>query len=137
MLCSVLPSWLQILMRVMFLLPRAYCLCRIFTEMAESFLYYTVHQPNTELGDLQIYCTLLMCIGHSDYEVGASLQHPHAHIIPVTCIQTLPSTCAYHTSGLYRCFLPVYTRCHLILAGSRYHFQCLVSTVRRTVQIKR
>lgn len=48
----------------------AYCLCRIFTEMAESFLYYTVHQPNTELGDLQIYCNLLMCVGHSDYEVA-------------------------------------------------------------------
>ena len=52
------------------LIRRAYCLCRIFTEMAESFLYYTIHHPNTDLGDLQIFDMLLECVSHPDYEVG-------------------------------------------------------------------
>ena len=50
---------------------RAYCLCRIFTEMAESFLYHTIHHPSSELGDLHMFDMLLECVSHPDYEVNA------------------------------------------------------------------
>ena len=49
---------------------RAYCLCRIFTEMAESFLYHTIHHPSSELGDLHMFDMLLECVSHPDYEVS-------------------------------------------------------------------
>ena len=48
---------------------RAYCLCRIFTEMAESFLFYTVHQPDVGLGSMRMFDYLLECVQHPDYEV--------------------------------------------------------------------
>ena len=48
---------------------RAFCLCRIFTEMAESFLYHLVNHPNSDLGDLSILSMLLECVGNHDYEV--------------------------------------------------------------------
>lgn len=48
---------------------RAHCLCRIFTEMAESFLNYLVHQPNEGLGGLYMLDLLLECVSHYDFEV--------------------------------------------------------------------
>ncbi len=50
---------------------RALCLCRIFTEMAETFLYHMVHQPNLGLGGLKTLDLLLECVFHPDYEVSA------------------------------------------------------------------
>ncbi|KAK3585736.1 hypothetical protein CHS0354_020305 [Potamilus streckersoni] len=44
--------------------------CRIFTEMAESFLDVIVSTPNQGLGDFKILELLLMCIGHHQYEVA-------------------------------------------------------------------
>ncbi len=48
---------------------RASCLCRIFTEMAETFLYHMIHQPNLGLGTLSMLDLLLECVSHPDYEV--------------------------------------------------------------------
>ncbi len=48
---------------------RAKSLCRIFTEMAESFLYHMVHQPGIGPGGLQTLDLLLECSLHPDYEV--------------------------------------------------------------------
>ncbi|KAJ8315715.1 hypothetical protein KUTeg_007865 [Tegillarca granosa] len=44
--------------------------CRIFTELAESFLEIIVQTPNQGLGDLRILELLLTCIGHHMYEVA-------------------------------------------------------------------
>ncbi|KAI0229583.1 Transportin-3 [Lamellibrachia satsuma] len=44
--------------------------CRIFTEMAESFLEVIVNSPNTGFGDLRTLELLLMCVGHHQYEVA-------------------------------------------------------------------
>ena len=55
-------------------LLRAYCLCRIFTELAESFLYYCVQHPNSELGDLRMFDLLLECDTHPDYEVTPAIR---------------------------------------------------------------
>ena len=49
---------------------RANSLCRIFTEMAETFLYHMVHQPNLGLGLLSMLDILLECVAHPDYEVS-------------------------------------------------------------------
>ena len=48
---------------------RAQCLCRIFTSLAESFLYHVIHQPHTTLGDIAIMDMLVQCVKHPDYEV--------------------------------------------------------------------
>lgn len=48
---------------------RAYCLCRIFTEMAETFLNHMVYQSNVGLGGLYMLDLLLECVAHPDYEV--------------------------------------------------------------------
>lgn len=48
---------------------RACSLCRIFTEMAESFLYHMVHQPDMGLGGVFMLDLLLECVAHPDYEV--------------------------------------------------------------------
>ncbi|KAL5010143.1 hypothetical protein ScPMuIL_012448 [Solemya velum] len=44
--------------------------CRIFTEMAESYLEVIVGTPNQGLGDFRILELLLTCIGHHQYEVA-------------------------------------------------------------------
>jgi len=51
------------------LFDRAQCLCRIFTSLAESFLYHVIHQPYTTLGDMAIMDMLVQCVKHPDYEV--------------------------------------------------------------------
>ena len=51
------------------LIYRAQCLCRIFTNLAESFLYHVIHQPGTPLGDMAIMNMLIQCVKHPDYEV--------------------------------------------------------------------
>ncbi|XP_060585985.1 transportin-3-like, partial [Ruditapes philippinarum] len=43
--------------------------CRIFTEMAESYLEVIVDKPNQGLGDFKVLELLLMCVGHHQYEV--------------------------------------------------------------------
>ena len=48
---------------------RAKSLCHIFTEMAETFLYHMVHQPDIGFGELHTLDLLLECISHPDYEV--------------------------------------------------------------------
>lgn len=48
---------------------RPRCICRIFTEMAESFLLHAIHHPNTELGTLTVFDYLLECAAHPDYEI--------------------------------------------------------------------
>ena len=45
--------------------------CRIFTEMAESFLDMLVMSPNQGFGDFQSMELLLTCAGHHQYEVSA------------------------------------------------------------------
>ena len=52
------------------ILYRAQCLCRIFTNLAESFLYHVIHQPGTTLGDMAIMDMLVQCVKHPEYEVG-------------------------------------------------------------------
>ena len=52
---------------------RASSLCRIFTEMAETFLYHMIHQPNLGLGMLSMLDLLLECVSHPDYEVSRLL----------------------------------------------------------------
>ncbi|KAL4233679.1 Transportin-3 [Mactra antiquata] len=44
--------------------------CRMFTELAESFLEVIVDKPNQGLGDFKILELLLMCVGHHQYEVA-------------------------------------------------------------------
>ncbi|GFU37610.1 transportin-3 [Nephila pilipes] len=44
--------------------------CRIFTELAESFLEEMVTSPNTGFGNLQTLDLLLICVGHHDFEVA-------------------------------------------------------------------
>ena len=44
--------------------------CRIFTEMAESFLEMIVYSPNQGLGSFNSLELLLTCIGHHQYEVA-------------------------------------------------------------------
>lgn len=51
------------------LIYRAQCLCRIFTSLAETFLYHVIHQPGTMLGDMEIMNMLVECVKHPDYEV--------------------------------------------------------------------
>jgi transportin-3 len=48
---------------------RANSLARIFTEMAESFLFYIVHYPDTSHGSMHTLDLLLMCADHYDYEI--------------------------------------------------------------------
>lgn len=48
---------------------RSIGICRIFTEMCESFLYYLTSHPNSEMGDLRVLDWLLDCVAHPDYEV--------------------------------------------------------------------
>lgn len=50
-------------------MSRASALCRIFTEMAETFLYHMVHQSDIGLGGLYMLDLLLECVSHHDYEV--------------------------------------------------------------------
>ncbi|XP_064397245.1 transportin-3-like [Halichondria panicea] len=73
---------LELKMRVLALLPvyqaavtsedqdRAYSLCRVFTELAESLLMYVVQHPGSDLGDLAMLDLLLECAQHPDYEVA-------------------------------------------------------------------
>ncbi len=73
---------LELKMRVLALLPvyqaavgsedqdRAYSLCRVFTELAESLLLYIVQHPGSDLGDLAMLDLLLECAQNQDYEVG-------------------------------------------------------------------
>ena len=49
---------------------RACSLCRVFTEMAETFLYHMVHQSDMGLGRLDMLDLLLECVSHPDYEVN-------------------------------------------------------------------
>ncbi|GIX93597.1 transportin-3 [Caerostris extrusa] len=44
--------------------------CRIFTELAESFLEEMVLYPDVEFGKLRTLDLLLMCVGHHDFEVA-------------------------------------------------------------------
>ncbi|XP_074655394.1 transportin-3-like isoform X2 [Tubulanus polymorphus] len=44
--------------------------CRIFTEMAESFLEVIARHPNQGLGDLRLVELVLTCVGHHQYEVA-------------------------------------------------------------------
>ena len=43
---------------------------RVFVEMAETFLYHMVLQPDLGLGRLALLDLLLECVSHPDYEVG-------------------------------------------------------------------
>ena len=70
---------------------RAQCLCRIFTNLAESFLYHVIHQPGTTLGDMAIMDMLVQCVKHPDYEVC------------VFCLCVL-SGCKYY---LFKFFIPL------------------------------
>ncbi|KAK3701544.1 hypothetical protein QZH41_020530, partial [Actinostola sp. cb2023] len=49
---------------------RSLNLCRVFTEMGESFLEEIVHMPGKNLGDLQTLTILLTCVQHNQYEVA-------------------------------------------------------------------
>lgn len=44
--------------------------CRIFTEMAESFMDYFLYSPNEGLGDFNTLTLVLECAKHQDYEVA-------------------------------------------------------------------
>eukprot|EP00105_Crassostrea_gigas_P004006 XP_011417072.1 PREDICTED: transportin-3 isoform X1 [Crassostrea gigas] len=44
--------------------------CRVFTELAETFLEPMVTTPTQGLGDLSVLELLLTCVGHHLYEVG-------------------------------------------------------------------
>ncbi|XP_035663112.1 transportin-3-like isoform X3 [Branchiostoma floridae] len=44
--------------------------CRVFTELAESFLELMMAAPGQGLGDLRILDLLLACVGHCQYEVA-------------------------------------------------------------------
>ncbi|KFM82505.1 Transportin-3, partial [Stegodyphus mimosarum] len=44
--------------------------CRVFTELAESFLDEMVTSPNVGFGNLQTLDLLLICVGHHDFEVA-------------------------------------------------------------------
>ncbi|XP_054715375.1 transportin-3-like [Uloborus diversus] len=44
--------------------------CRIFTELAESFLEEMVNTPNVGFGNLQTLNLLLICVSHPDFEVA-------------------------------------------------------------------
>ncbi|XP_046572522.1 transportin-3-like [Haliotis rubra] len=77
------PAMAQHLFEGVLTLPTAYHLsvadedsdksvnyCRIFTEMAESFLESIVSTPNQALGDFRTLELLLTCVGHHLYEVA-------------------------------------------------------------------
>ena len=49
---------------------RALNLCRVFTEMAESFIDYLIFSPNEGLGDFNTLALVLECAKHTDYEVA-------------------------------------------------------------------
>ncbi|XP_020909780.1 transportin-3 [Exaiptasia diaphana] len=49
---------------------RSLNLCRVFTEMGESFLEQIVHTPGKSLGDLQTLNFLLTCVQHNQYEIA-------------------------------------------------------------------
>ena len=49
---------------------RVNCLARIFTEMAESFLFYIIHYPDTTIGDIKTLDLLVHAAKHHDYEVS-------------------------------------------------------------------
>lgn len=49
---------------------RALNLCRIFTEMGESYLHVMVESPGKGLGDLRTLTILLTCVKHHQYEVA-------------------------------------------------------------------
>ena len=51
-------------------LPRSNCLCRIFTELGESFLLDCIHSPHSELGDLSVFDILLQCAANPDREAA-------------------------------------------------------------------
>ena len=48
---------------------RANALARIFTEMAESFIFHIVHYPDTPYGNINTFDLLIHCVQHYDYEV--------------------------------------------------------------------
>ena len=50
-------------------LSRANSLTRVFTEMAESFLFNIVHYPDTPIGSLKTLDLLLVVAKHYDFEV--------------------------------------------------------------------
>lgn len=49
---------------------RALNLCRIFTEMGESYLHEIVESPGKGLGDLRTLTIILTCVKHHQYEVA-------------------------------------------------------------------
>ncbi|XP_062504529.1 transportin-3-like [Corticium candelabrum] len=49
---------------------RAINFCRIFTEMAESFIDYLIYSPNESLGSFNTLTLVLECVKHTDYEVA-------------------------------------------------------------------
>lgn len=49
---------------------RALNLCRVFTEMGESFLPVIVESPGRDLGDLRTLSIILACVKHYQYEVA-------------------------------------------------------------------
>ena len=53
-----------------FSLCRANCLCRIFTDMGEAFLFHCIHNPQSELGDLSIFNILLDCTAHPEKDIS-------------------------------------------------------------------
>ena len=50
--------------------PRSNCLCRVFTELGESFLLECIHSPHSELGDLSVFDILLQCTANPDREAA-------------------------------------------------------------------
>lgn len=51
-------------------IDRALNLCRIFTELGESFLHVLVNSPGKDLGDLRTLTIILTCVKHYQYEVA-------------------------------------------------------------------
>ncbi|EDO38821.1 predicted protein [Nematostella vectensis] len=56
---------------------RALNLCRVFTEMGESFLHQIVDMPGRDLGDLRTLSILLSCVQHNQYEVVIATDSLH------------------------------------------------------------
>lgn len=67
--CGFVIEMATLFISIIVFLFRASSLCRIFTEMAESFLYHMVHQSDMGLGGVYMLDLLLECVSHPDYEV--------------------------------------------------------------------
>lgn len=65
------PEW-QMSMSSLFYTHRVLNYCRIFTELCETFMEITVRSPGQGMGDLRTLELLLICAGHSQYEVSVT-----------------------------------------------------------------